>query len=81
MNETTGTRISTTRAEEAIATGAGTIATACPFCKTMLTDGVAASASASASASGSSGPVLVTYVAQLVLSAVRRGDPEPPTPS
>jgi len=79
MNETTGTRISTTRAEEAIATGAGTIATACPFCTTMLTDGVAASASASAS--GSSGPVLVTDVAQLVLSAVRRGDPEPPAPS
>src|SRR5450756_279478 len=79
MNETTGTRISTTRAEEAIATGAGTIATACPFCTTMLTDGVAASASASAS--GSSGPVLVADVAQLVLSAVRRGDPEPPAPS
>src|SRR5665647_3597912 len=79
MNETTGTRISTTRAEEAIATGAGTIATACPFCTTMLTDGVAASASASAS--GSSTSVLVTDVAQLVLSAVRRGDPEPPAPS
>jgi Fe-S oxidoreductase len=75
MNETTGTRISSTRAEEAIATGAGTIATACPFCTTMLTDGVAGSAS------GSSTPVLVTDVAQLVLSAVRRGDPEPPTPS
>lgn len=75
MNETTGTRISTARAEEAIATGAGTIATACPFCTTMLTDGVAGSAS------GSSTPVLVTDVAQLVLSAVRRGDPEPPTPS
>jgi heterodisulfide reductase subunit D len=36
-----GTReISTERAEEALATRAGTIAVACPFCMTMLTDGV-----------------------------------------
>ena len=69
MKETTGTRISANRAEEAIATGAQTIATACPFCTTMLTDGVAVSAS--------NGPVMVTDVAQLVLSAVRR-DPAPP---
>jgi Fe-S oxidoreductase len=32
--------ISTERAEEAIKTGATTIAVACPFCMTMMTDGV-----------------------------------------
>ena len=33
-------RISTERSEEAISTGASIIAVACPFCNTMLTDGV-----------------------------------------
>lgn len=33
-------RINTERAEEALNTGAGIIASACPFCNTMLTDGV-----------------------------------------
>ncbi len=42
MEESIGTRIGTTRAAEAIGTGAATVATACPFCTTMLTDGVAA---------------------------------------
>lgn len=32
--------INTVRAEEALDTGAGTIAVACPFCMTMLTDGI-----------------------------------------
>ena len=33
-------RVSTDRAKEAIETGSGIIAAACPFCNTMLTDGV-----------------------------------------
>lgn len=33
-------RINTERTEEALGTGAGIIASACPFCNTMLTDGV-----------------------------------------
>jgi len=35
-------RINTRRTEEALATGASTIATACPFCMVMLTDGIKA---------------------------------------
>ena len=33
-------RINTERSEEAIGTGASVIAAACPFCNTMLTDGI-----------------------------------------
>ncbi len=40
MEETIGKRINVERTEEALGTGAKTIAAACPFCSTMLTDGV-----------------------------------------
>jgi Fe-S oxidoreductase/nitrate reductase gamma subunit len=39
MEETTGTKVNTERSRELIATGAGRIATACPFCYIMLDDG------------------------------------------
>jgi Fe-S oxidoreductase len=58
MEESIGTRIGTTRAAEAVATGAGAVATACPYCTTMLADGVAACRGAS-SPSPSSNPAAV----------------------
>ena len=42
LEEKLGERINNNRAKEAIETGAKTVATACPFCMTMLTDGVKA---------------------------------------
>ena len=38
--EKLGTRINHSRTEQAIATGADTVCTACPFCMTMLGDGI-----------------------------------------
>jgi Fe-S oxidoreductase len=40
MEEHIGKRINHERVDEALATGAATIATACPFCRVMVTDGV-----------------------------------------
>ena len=40
MEEKEGKRVNLERTDEALATGAGVIGTGCPFCMTMLTDGV-----------------------------------------
>jgi len=77
MEEDLGTRINANRTEEAVATLAaagatdaapGAIATGCPFCRTMLTDGT----DALANGSGKPAPEVID-VAQLLLESVRRG--------
>jgi Fe-S oxidoreductase len=45
MEERQGKRINAERTEELLATGADTIAVACPFCMTMISDGVKAAQS------------------------------------
>ena len=74
MEESIGTRISTDRAGEAIATGADVIATACPFCSVMLSDGVAAHAGDGSSAGESPARTpQVVDIATLLLDRVRAG--------
>ncbi|MEX0952204.1 MAG: (Fe-S)-binding protein [Nitriliruptoraceae bacterium] len=41
MEENIGTRVNTNRVDEAVGTGADIVATGCPFCVTMLSDGIA----------------------------------------
>jgi len=40
MEEDIGERINNLRTDQAIAAGAGTVAVGCPFCLTMLSDGI-----------------------------------------
>jgi Fe-S oxidoreductase len=63
MEEKEGKRINIERTEEALATEAKTIASACPYCMTMMTDGVKAKHEAD--------NVRVRDIAELVLDAVR----------
>jgi Fe-S oxidoreductase len=72
MEERIGKRINIDRTEEALATGASAIATGCPFCRVMLSDGLTA-----AQADGQGEGVEVLDVAQLLLAAVRRRANEP----
>lgn len=46
MEENVGKRVNVERSEELLATGADQIAVACPFCMTMITDGVTGAGSA-----------------------------------
>ncbi|MFK4083033.1 (Fe-S)-binding protein [Kribbella sp. NPDC020789] len=69
MEEKIGTRININRTTEAVETGADKIATGCPFCRVMLSDGLTAK-QADGSARES---VEVQDVAQLLLASVKRG--------
>ena len=60
MEETRGTRINESRTAQALATGAETVATECPFCMTMLKDGL------EAAQAGSGGTVRAIDIAELL---------------
>jgi Fe-S oxidoreductase len=69
--EERGNQINEERAREAAATGATTLAVACPFCTVMLDDGMQAV----------SGGLAVKDVATLLVEAVERGQERPPVPA
>ncbi|MEV6240664.1 (Fe-S)-binding protein [Lentzea sp. NPDC051838] len=73
MEERIGKRINVDRVDEALSTAPSKIATGCPFCRVMLTDGVTAR-----QADGQAGAhVEVVDVAQMLLESVRRGQTTP----
>jgi len=63
LEETVGKRVNIERTEEALATNATTIASACPFCMTMMTDGVKEKEKTDS--------VKVKDVAELVLESIK----------
>ncbi|MGI8702466.1 MAG: (Fe-S)-binding protein [Nocardioidaceae bacterium] len=73
MEERIGERINVNRTAEAVGTGAKQIATACPFCRVMLSDGLTTLQASGAAQED----VEVLDVAQLLLASVRRADPPP----
>ncbi|RYU10796.1 heterodisulfide reductase-related iron-sulfur binding cluster [Nocardioides iriomotensis] len=76
MEENLGERINLNRTTEALETGADQIATGCPFCRVMLSDGLTAK-----QADGSAREeVEVLDVAQLLLASVKRA-PKPQAPA
>ncbi|HUS62583.1 MAG TPA: (Fe-S)-binding protein, partial [Acidimicrobiales bacterium] len=66
MEESIGKKVNDERAEELIATGAGRVATACPFCYIMLDDGV--------KAAGAEESVRVADISMHLLEALEAGD-------
>ena len=81
MEERLGSRVNVTRTEEAIATldntpggdqTGGTIAVGCPFCRTMLSDGIT-----QAHGEDRAHGIHVQDVSQMLLAAVKRGDLAP----
>ncbi|WP_137723948.1 (Fe-S)-binding protein [Prescottella subtropica] len=70
MEEQLGKRINIDRVDEALSTSPKKIATGCPFCRVMLTDGVTARQE-----QGQGEGVEVVDVAQMMLETVTRLDP------
>jgi Fe-S oxidoreductase len=68
MEESVGVKVNDERAQEALATGAGRIATACPFCYIMLDDGT--------KAAGAGDDVKVADIAMHLLDAIEAGERE-----
>jgi Fe-S oxidoreductase len=67
MEETLGSRVNLNRTDEALGTGATTVAVGCPFCNVMITDGVTARQSEGAAGEN----VQVKDVAVMLLDSVK----------
>ncbi|MGB9074622.1 MAG: heterodisulfide reductase-related iron-sulfur binding cluster [Terriglobales bacterium] len=67
LGEESGKRVNLERAEELVATGASVVAAACPFCNSMLRDGLAAAAA---------DPPELLDVAQIAAAAIAKTSPE-----
>ena len=70
MEEARGTRINAERTRQAIATGAETLATGCPFCMTMLKDGIADAGRGV----GTDSPILSADIAELLAGSLAPAD-------
>ncbi len=66
MEETVGTKVNDARSEQLVGTGAGRVATACPFCYIMIDDGV--------KGLGRDDDVKVADIAMHLLEALEHGD-------
>ncbi len=71
MEEHTGKKVNIERTEEALATGAGRIAVACPFCYVMMDDGV--------KEKGADERVKVQDIAEVLLEAIEHESVAAPT--
>jgi Fe-S oxidoreductase len=69
MEETRGTRINESRTAQALATGASAVATECPFCMTMMKDGL------EAAQSGTAGTVRAIDIAELLAESLAPTQP------
>ncbi len=68
MEETIGTKVNDARSEQLVETGAGRVATACPFCYIMIDDGV--------KGMGKDEDVKVADIAMHLLEAIETGEAE-----
>ena len=81
MEETRGTRVNAARTQQVLATGADTLATACPFCMVMLRDGL----NDAGRGVGSEDQVTAQDISELLAAAIvpvrrARGPGGPPAP-
>ena len=74
MEETRGTRINAERTRQALETGAATVVTECPFCMTMMKDGLADAAGSAAPGSGA-GAVTARDIAEILADSLAPTQP------